>query len=248
MSERARALEQALNRAIDRTIIAHGDEVFIGEGYSGRESLLTYFAQEVAAVATPPSGASPQAETSRCAETCGLLRCRLNEGHSGLHQVYNAATGDFQQFIGHPAPVSPVEPEPPTESARVNPAPFLDTPVKQAKRRAFDDPTVANLDALINVAFTEGAAPLRRALDRIRAAVQGVSPEAAINAAAEVWSISRDALSTRPTVEPEPCVWREVGLFLVRPLLHPGERDHDKNRGKRYKCCPYCGAPLKVER
>ncbi len=62
MSERARALEQALNRAIDRTIIAHGDEVFISEGYSGRESLLAYFAQEVAAVATPPSGASPQAE------------------------------------------------------------------------------------------------------------------------------------------------------------------------------------------
>jgi hypothetical protein len=67
------------------------------------------------AVAPPPSGASPQAETSRCAETCGLLRCRLNEGHSGLHQVYNAATGDFQQFIGQPAPVSPVEPEPPEE-------------------------------------------------------------------------------------------------------------------------------------
>jgi len=61
MTERVRALEQALNRAIDRTIIAHGDEVFIGEGYSGRESLLAYFAQEVAAVDPPPSGASPQA-------------------------------------------------------------------------------------------------------------------------------------------------------------------------------------------
>lgn len=50
MTERETALEGALNRAINRTIIAHGDEVFIGEGYSGRESLLTYFAQEVAAL------------------------------------------------------------------------------------------------------------------------------------------------------------------------------------------------------
>ncbi|CAB4192313.1 hypothetical protein UFOVP1236_25 [uncultured Caudovirales phage] len=101
-----------------------------------------------------------------------------------------------------PAPVSPVAPEPPTESARVNPVPFVDTPVKQAKRRALHDPTVANLDALVDAALAAGRKPLRDALDRIRATVQGVSPADAINAAAEVWSISRDALSMHPSSHP----------------------------------------------
>jgi hypothetical protein len=131
MSERARALEQALNRAIDRTIIAHGDEVFIGEGYSGRESLLTYFAQEVAAVEPPPSGASPQAETSedmgdgwyvtvgRWGESLVTIEQRCLSGNADLTDddaaLIRGAAKHLQAFIGQPAPVSPVEPEPPEE-------------------------------------------------------------------------------------------------------------------------------------
>lgn len=53
-----------------------------------------------------------------------------------------------------------------------------------------------------------------------------------------------------PTVEPEPCVWRETededGLHYAAQA-HPS-RWATRGQAKSWAFCPYCGAPLKVER
>lgn len=81
------SLEKALNRAIDRTILAHGDEVFIGEGYSGRESLLAYFAQEVAALASPLSAPPQEPTGAKLASLEQALRAKQAEALSAMRST-----------------------------------------------------------------------------------------------------------------------------------------------------------------
>ena len=49
------------------------------------------------------------------------------------------------------------------------------------------------------------------------------------------------------TVEPEPCVWRESGNRLTKAPCFDSPW-FGRHAVAAWKVCPYCGAPLKVER
>jgi len=57
----------------------------------------------------------------------------------------------------------------------------------------------------------------------------------------------RIAKCSEPTVEPEPCVWRESGNRLTRAPCFDSPW-FGRHAVAAWKVCPYCGAPLKVEK
>ena len=133
-SERARALEQAAEDWLRKTLLAkgHGEEVYVSaveravsrvlgscSGSSLRDQLVELI--EALAVDPPPSGASPQAETSEDeADDVGEICARCGEGKN-LHFGDNCLSTCDVHFVPgmtfQPAPVSPVEPEPPSFEA-----------------------------------------------------------------------------------------------------------------------------------
>ena len=150
MSERARALEQARETALrtDATYLSSsgrrvrvqghkltGRVIFDSRGRAAVRNVdtdrLSYVHEadlrELAAE-PPPSGASPQAETSddmgdgwyvtvgRWGESLVTIEQRCLSGKADLTDddaaLIRGATKHLQAFIGQPAPVSPVEPTP----------------------------------------------------------------------------------------------------------------------------------------
>ena len=270
MSERARALEQALNRAIDRTIIAHGDEVFIGEGYSGRESLLTYFAQEVAAVATPPSGASPQAETSDDLselwrqelyphvepDTFKRFLCDLTaEGWDDVRKEVFA----LQSIVdSRPAPVSPVEPEPPTTFVAKESDAYLKYAARHLRHavdKADDAPaSSAQHEKQALFALTHERIPTHE--EALNVWVEPEPPEE-LPCYCDIPSHILDLGCPRhqaPQCEPEP-PWREKynELLFAVARAYPGESRHDtalryiREKETAEACGPKAVAPLAKE-
>ena len=148
----------------------------------------------------PPSGASPQAEMTQC-DYCHTWRSRpCGEG-----------------CCWQPAPVSPVEPEPP----------YRETP---AGDRIFRHTCGTPEDDGECMACGQIDCPDREPL--------------------HYHHDGCPCCSQKPTVEPEPCVWRITSGPLgtwVKPTCVEGAIPAPWGT-ERAKACHLCGAPLKVER
>ncbi len=134
--------------------------------------------------------------------------------------------------------VSPVEPEPPTTCRCLDCEPLTDPgpkpsedDINRLEKAAWDSKT-----DLVLVWYRDRAEMFRQRLRETERA----------------WQIDRK----KPTVEPEPCVWRAIGVDECAPQC--GRADDEifsRYVVQEWQACPYCksplqlaGAPLKVER
>ena len=164
--------------------------------------------------------ASPQAETRRDCTCLGTCR-----GAEGLGPRWKCA-------LETPAPVSPVEPEPPTTCRCLDCEPLTDPvpkpsedDINRLEKAAWDSKT-----DLVLVWYRDRAEMFRQRLRETERA----------------WQLDRK----KPTVEPEPCVWRVTGGSLgwwVKPSCREGSIPAPWGTEKAV-ACHLCGAPLKVER
>jgi len=206
-----------------------------------------------------PTGASPQAEMSedmgdgwyvtvgRWGDSIVTIEQRCLSGKADLSDedaaLIRGAAKHLQAFIGQPAPVSPVEPT--TDLAII----------EKCNARARQTATfLSNLEGIVRggdfllEAERQIAAAMMAAYVMARPA-SPVEPEPpTLEPCAHELDYHNCAECVGPKVEPEPCVWR--GLPYVKTTcgqsrwvpvdLQPLVSSFNK--------CPYCGAPLKVER
>ena len=155
---------------------------------------------------------------------CGLLRCIHPVSHAGLHQAYNAATGESQSWDG----LFPVEP----------------TPEPPQERKAYYAKVLEDEAGFVRYDAVSRAGENRVHLYgwRLNGTQVGLGyirrrPDNTIELTEE----------RAPTVEPAPCVWRkspETGLWKTTcdvPAIFNAP-------SSRWKFCGFCGHPLTVER
>lgn len=115
---------------------------FKDQAYIGDSTVLTSDVETVCAALTAALRAQPAGGTPSWCEEVNEGRSRCSVQCRACELLENAAASTL-----------------PPVGERGNPEPFLDTPLLAAKRRAFDSPTQANLDALIECALASRPSP-----------------------------------------------------------------------------------------
>ena len=249
MSERARALEQAL-RAIRATL----------QGVSPNRAVNAAaeawsIACATLAVDPPPSGASPQAETSALAR----LREFVTQAQAGTKQRRKG-----QYYLGEIVGIQGTLNVLLAEIDKLAQQPtcrvcggygFV------AQKQTIDDgwgevdtcPACSDQPAPVSPVEPEPPTVECCACGHLNTPQQATRLEGEWRSSGEYVCLDSDACSRRIAkcserpVEPEPCVWRESGNRLTKAPCFDSPW-FGRHAVAAWKVCPYCGAPLKVER
>ncbi len=246
-----------------------GEEMFKFHGYSGgcpKPPLaeVAKYLGSMLAVDPPPSGASPQAET--LGDAVSALWRALCEGdgkHSEMLDRSIIATHLERYAAQKPALVSPVEPEPPTLEPCAHELDYHNCAECVGPKVEPEPPTTCRcLDC--EPLADPGPKPSEDDINRLEKAAWDSKTDRVLvwyrdraemfrqrlRETERAWQLDRK----KPTVEPEPCVWREKynELLFAVERAYPGESRHEtalryiREKETVESCAPK--APLKVER
>lgn len=246
-----------------------GEEMFKFHGYSGgcpKPPLaeVAKYLGSMLAVDPPPSGASSQAET------VAKLLLAARQVASFARAWEPLSPGDIRDLTkaieamdALPAPVSPVEPEPPTLEPCAHELDYHNCAECVGPKVEPEPPTTCRcLDC--EPLADPGPKPSEDDINRLEKAAWDSKTDRVLvwyrdraemfrqrlRETERAWQLDRK----KPTVEPEPCVWREKynELLFAVERAYPGESRHEtalryiREKETVESCAPK--APLKVER
>ena len=249
---RARALEQALRMLIDAAVQTACKIAEDGDRRWHVVDLVcaTNDAEKLLAVDPPPSGASQFAigEIVGIQGTLNVLlaeidkltaqpTCRVCGGYGFIAQKQTIDDGwgevdTCPACSDQPAPVSPVEP--------------TTCPKCRSNTRAYRLAVADVIDGRM-----AGMTSCRDEWHSRMPMVSPVEPEPPVGSAAWLQSAGGSRMlgtASSKAVEPEPCVWRLSANGNYADAGCRPQEFFEAESVREWVACPYCGAPLKVER